>query len=64
REGLNPTHTGYRQLNLHENITLLGKPRSIGPYEFITQLGSRRGYVNVFRLRKPPPDTEQKPPAE
>jgi hypothetical protein len=51
REGLNPTHTGYRRLNLHENITLLGKPRSIGPYEFITQLGSRRGYVNVFRLR-------------
>jgi len=64
REGLNPTHTGYRQLNLHENITLLGKPRSIGPYEFITQLGSERGYVNVFRLRKPPPRTEQKPPVK
>jgi len=51
REGLNPTHTGYRKLNLHENIAILGKPRSIGPYEFITQLGSKRGYVNIFRLR-------------
>ncbi len=64
REGLNPTHTLYRQLNLHENIVFLVKPENIGPYEFITQLGSRRGYVNIFRLRKPPPDTEQKPPAE
>jgi hypothetical protein len=53
REGLNPTHTGYRQSNLHENIVFLVKPENIGPYEFITQLGSRRGYVNVFRLRKP-----------
>jgi len=50
REGLNPTHTGYRQLNLHENIVFLVKPESIGPYEFITQLGSKRGYVNIFRL--------------
>jgi hypothetical protein len=54
REGLNPTHTAYRQLNLHKNLALLEKPRSIGPYEFITQLGSNRGYVNVFRLHKPP----------
>ena len=53
REGLNPTHTRYRRWNLHENIAMLGKPRNIGHYEFITQLGSRRGYVNVFRLRKP-----------
>lgn len=53
REGLNPTHTGYRKLNLHENIVFLVKPENIGPYEFITQLGSRRGYVNIFRLRKP-----------
>jgi len=50
REGLNPTHTGYRVSNLHKNIALLAEPRNIGPYEFITQLGSRRGYVNIFRL--------------
>jgi hypothetical protein len=53
REGLNPTHTLYRQLNLHKNIVFLVKPENIGPYEFITQLGSKRGYVNIFRLRKP-----------
>jgi len=64
REGLSKDHPDYRALDLDKNIALLEKPRSIGPYEFITRLGSRRGYVNVFRLRKPPPDTEQKPPAE
>ncbi len=64
REGLNPIHTGYRELNLHKNLALLEKPRSIGPYEFITQLGSNRGYVNVFRLHKPPRSelVEPKPP--
>jgi hypothetical protein len=53
REGLSRDHPDYRAANLDKNIALLEKPRSIGPYEFITQLGSRRGYVNVFRLRKP-----------
>jgi hypothetical protein len=62
REGLNPTHTGYRQMNLHKNLTLLEHPRSIGPYEFITQLGSDRGYVNVFRLYKPPWSAEPNRP--
>ncbi|MCJ7728462.1 MAG: hypothetical protein MUO27_01055, partial [Sedimentisphaerales bacterium] len=44
-------HTGYQQLGLNKNIAFLDKPRSIGPYEFVTQLGSERGFVNVFRLR-------------
>ncbi len=44
-------HTGYQQVGLHKNIAFLDKPRSIGPYEFVTQLGSERGFVNVFRLR-------------
>jgi len=53
REGLSKDHPDYRAANLDKSIALLEKPRNIGPYEFITQLGSRRGYVNVFRLRKP-----------
>jgi len=54
REGLSTDHTGYRQLGLDKNIAFLGKPRSIGPYEFITQVGWKRGFVNIFRLRRPP----------
>jgi hypothetical protein len=53
REGLSKDHYGYHKLGLDRNIAMLGEPRSIGPYEFITQLGSRRGYVNIFRLHKP-----------
>jgi hypothetical protein len=63
REGLSKDHPDYRYFGLDKNIALLEKPRSIGPYEFVTQLGSNRGYVNVFRL-KPPPHSEQGPPAE
>ena len=44
-------HTGYQQVGLNKNIAFLDKPRSIGPYQFVTQLGSERGFVNVFRLR-------------
>ncbi len=53
REGLNPVHTGYRKLKLDKNIAFLREPKDIGPYQFMTQLGSKRGFVNVFRLRKP-----------
>jgi hypothetical protein len=51
REGLRGNHAGYRQLGLHENIKHLATPKSTGPYQFVTQVGSERGYVNVFRLR-------------
>jgi hypothetical protein len=51
REGRSSDYPDYRAANLDKNIAFLEKPRSIGPYEFITQVGSRRGYVNVFRLR-------------
>jgi hypothetical protein len=64
REGLSKDHPDYRDLGLDKNIALLEKPRSIGPYEFITQVGSNRGYVNVFRLHKPPAGSKQRPPAE
>jgi hypothetical protein len=64
REGLSKDHPGYRDAGLDKNLALLEKPRSIGPYEFVVQLGSNRGYVNVFRLHKPPEPVAPKPPAE
>jgi hypothetical protein len=54
REGLRSDHTGYRQLNLHENIKQLDTPKSQGAYQFVGQVGSQRGYVNIFRLRPAP----------
>jgi len=36
-----------------KNIAMLAEPRSIGVYEFITQIQvSKRRFINVFRLRK------------
>ena len=64
REGLTSEHAGYRQLRLDTNIAMLREPKNIGPYEFVTQLGSQRGYVNVFRLRRPADNAGQKPPAK
>lgn len=43
-------HTAYQQLGLDKNIVFLARPQSIGPYKFVTQIGSNKGYVNVFRL--------------
>ena len=51
REGLNPSHTGYRKLNLQNTIAFLRKPADEGPLKFITQIGSKQGYVNIFKLR-------------
>jgi hypothetical protein len=50
REGMSTQHTSYKLLNLDKNLAILSKPRSIGPLQFVTQIGSERGYVNVFRL--------------
>ena len=46
-------HTAYQQLGLNKNIVFLNKPQSIGSYKFVTQIGSNKGYVNVFRLESP-----------
>ena len=54
REGLGQHHTGYKQLGLDKNIAVLRGGRSIGPYEFTARVGAKRGYVNIFRVRKPP----------
>jgi hypothetical protein len=51
REGVGNRHNDYAFLNLDKNIAMLSQPRSIGPYEFVTRIGSQQGYVNVFRLR-------------
>jgi hypothetical protein len=63
REGLSTDHTGYRKTNLDKTIAILREPKNIGPYEFVAQVGSDRGYVNIFRLQKPANNTQQKPPA-
>ena len=63
REGLNPVHTGYRKLKLDINIAVLREPKDVGPYQFVTQLGSKRGYVNVFRLRRHTGMMEQESPS-
>ncbi|MFH1371310.1 MAG: hypothetical protein ABII09_08520 [Planctomycetota bacterium] len=51
REGMSKQHTGYQLMGLDKNIVFLAKPASIGPYEFVRQIGSERGFVNVFRLK-------------
>lgn len=50
REGLSKDHYGYHQLGLDKNIAFLREPKDIGPYKFVTQIKSGRGYVNIFRL--------------
>jgi len=52
REGLRDDHAGYRQFGLDRNMAHLRKPESTEDYQFITQVGAKRGYVNIFRLRK------------
>ena len=51
REGMSKQHPGYQLAGLDKNIAFLSKPASIGPYEFVRQIGSNRGFVNVFRLK-------------
>lgn len=53
REGFSRQHQGYLLKGLDKNIAFLSKPRNIGPYEFIGQVGWERGYVNIFRLHRP-----------
>lgn len=51
REMRNPNSENYKMHRL-DNIAFLFKTEDIGPYRFVTQIGSKEGYVNVFRLRK------------
>lgn len=53
RVGLNIGGRYYKLWRM-ENIHPLFEPRSIGPYEFITQLRNGNRYINIFRLKSPP----------
>lgn len=64
REGLSRQHQGYLLLGLDKNIAFLSKPGNIGPYEFIGQVGWKRGYVNIFRLHRPAELIHTKPSNE
>ena len=69
RLGFFPGSPYYKSWKM-KNIAALARPRSIGPYEFVTQLRSERGFVNVFCLRssrrsepepsRPPADAKTK----
>ena len=50
REGLRNDSVRYRRLGLDKNIAQLRSPKNIPPYQFVTQVGWERGYVNIFRL--------------
>ncbi len=53
REGRSGGHTGYKQLKLDRNMAMLHRPMNNGPFKFVTQIGSERNYVNIFRLLRP-----------
>ena len=58
REGLTPTDHYYKYWKM-SNIAPLAAGRDIGPYQFITQIrANQRRYINLYRLRYPPPDTK------
>jgi hypothetical protein len=50
REGLRNDSVRYRKLGLDKNIAQLRNLKSVPPYQFVTQVGWDRGYVNIFRL--------------
>lgn len=53
REGMGQDHAGYKLLGLDKNMAALREPRDVGPYKYVTQVGAKRGYVNIFRLERP-----------
>lgn len=56
RIGLFPDDVFYKLMKL-ENIDMLRRPQSIGPYEYITTIFHKTEkwrYINIFRLRAPP----------
>jgi len=53
RVGMRPKYSYYNKWRI-KRIDALRKPESIGPYEFIDQVGqNNRMFINIFRLKKP-----------
>ena len=61
REGLSDDHVKYRRFGLDKNIAHLRNPKTIGSYQFVTQVGWKGGYVNIFRLLRPGNTTKPGP---
>ncbi len=58
REGLMPTDHYYKYWKM-ANIASLAAGKDVGPYQFIKQLKGKEGcYVNLYRLRYPPPEAK------
>ena len=49
REMRNPNTENYIYNRL-DNIDMLHTAKDVGPYKFVTQIGSKKGWVNVYRL--------------
>jgi hypothetical protein len=64
RIGLFPDDVFYKLMKL-ENIDMLRRPQSVGPYEYITTIFHKTEkwrYINVFRLRAPPAHSAENHP--
>jgi hypothetical protein len=64
RIGLFPDDLFYRRMKL-ENVDMLRRPQSVGPYEYITTIFHKTEkwrYINVFRLRAPPAHSAENHP--
>lgn len=62
REGLMDYSVRYKKLGLDKNIAHLGNAQTQMPYQFITRVGWKGGYVNIFRLVRPGSITESGEP--
>ncbi|MDD5064671.1 MAG: hypothetical protein PHQ35_07955 [Phycisphaerae bacterium] len=58
RTGFTPTDHYYKYWKM-TNVAPLAAGKDIGPYQFIAQLrGNQRQYINLYRLRYPPPEAK------
>ena len=51
RLGFAPQDRYYKIFKMH-NIAVLGKPRDIGPYQYLATVGRYPRYVNIFRIKE------------
>jgi hypothetical protein len=61
RMGMSPNNRYYKDWKM-ANIAPLAAGKTIGPYQFLTQLrAGQRRYINVYRLNQPTQDNTKKP---